>query len=259
MDKLPPKQKTAGSISGIIATGVFFLFIVVGCAQKAPTTPPVRPSGYPKPYKIGKNWYQPVPHARDFRQTGKASWYGKKFHGRKTANGETYDMYAITAAHKTLPFNTYVRVHNLKNGKTTKVRINDRGPFVRGRIIDLSYTAAKDLGVVGPGTAPVELVALGTAAAKTPQSGSEPKYIPQDYYTGNFTFQVGAFQDRQNAERLKEKLDPKYKNVHVKTFDNGSEIFYRVRVGKCSTLEKADEYERILADDGFKDAFIVAE
>ena len=257
MDKFTRKQKNIGPILKIIATGVFFLLIVAGCAQKAP--PPARPSGYPKPYRVGKTWYQPIPHARDFRQKGVASWYGKKFHGRKTSNGETYDMFAITAAHKTLPFNTHVRVNNLSNGKTIVVRVNDRGPFVSGRIIDLSYTAAKDIGMVGPGTAKVEIIALGAVAKQTSQGKSLKTYIPQDYYTGNFTFQVYAFKNKANAERAREKLAEKYKNAHIVVFDNGTETFYRVRVGRASSLEQAETYEKILNRDGFKDAVIVAE
>jgi rare lipoprotein A len=233
-----------------------FFWIVFGCASKPPPPPP---SGYPKPYKVGRNWYQPILHARDFRQKGRASWYGRKFHGRKTSNGEIYDMYAMTAAHKTLPFNTHVKVYNLQNDKTTVVRVNDRGPFVRGRIIDLSYTAAKALGIVGPGTAPVEIVALGAVAPDQPAGLSEPKYIPQDYYSGKFTFQVYAFKDKTNAERAREKLAEKYKNVHIVVFDNGTETFYRVRVGLAHSLEQADEYENMLIEDGFEDAFVVAE
>ncbi len=232
-----------------------FFWVFFGCAPKAP---PPRPSGYPKPYKVGKNWYQPIPHARDFRQEGKASWYGKKFHGRRTSNGETYDMFAMTAAHKTLPFDTYVRVHNLANNKKVEVRINDRGPFVRGRIIDLSYTAAKKLGLVGPGTAKVKVLALGAAVPQA-EGGSGRTYVPRDYYSGKFTFQVMAFRHREYAQRLKTKLERKYKNVHISVFDNGTEILYRVRVGLLYNLEQAAEYESILIQDGFKGAFIVAE
>jgi rare lipoprotein A len=207
---------------------------------------------------MGK-YYQPLPHAQGFRQQGIASWYGKKFHGRKTANGEIYNMYAISAAHKTLPLGTRVRVHNMNNNKEIMVRINDRGPFVHGRIIDLSYTAAKKLGIIGPGTAPVEIVAL--ADVTNPEAGSRvsPEYAPVDYYTGNFTFQVGAFANPKNAERLKNKLALKYKNVHITTCKNGYETLYRLRVGKCSTLEEAARYEKILAHDGFENAFTVAE
>jgi len=163
----------------------------------------------------------------------------------------------MTAAHKTLPLGTYVRVHNLENGRQLDVRINDRGPFVRGRIIDLSYTAAKKIGIVGPGTAAVEIVALGTPTVT--DSGSTLSYTAGDYYSGNFTFQVGAFADRRNAEQLEAKLARDYVNVHVTVFDRGDQIFYRVRVGKCSTLEQAAEYEDHLIQNGFPDAFAVAE
>jgi len=207
---------------------------------------------------MGK-WYQPLHYAKDFVQVGKASWYGKKFHGRKTANGEIYDMYAISAAHKTLPIGTYVRVHNLISKKEIVVRINDRGPFVRGRIIDLSYAAAKKIGIVGPGTAKVKIVALGVAKKSEPKSDKRSTYIPVNYYAGNFTFQVGAFSDRQNAERFREKLAQKYKNSHITSYDSGDAIYYRVRVGKCSNLERAAEYEKYLNKNGFNDAFIVAE
>jgi len=230
--------------------------LLSGCST---TKPPSRPQGYPRPYKVMGKWYQPVPDSKGFSQRGKASWYGKKFHGRKTANGEIYDMYAMTAAHKTLPLGTYVRVKNLKNGKETEVRVNDRGPFVRGRIIDLSYTAAKKLNIVGPGTAMVKVIALGNLVKPDVSEDSAPIYMPADYYNGNFTLQIGAFVDRNNAERLKRKLNLKYKNAHITVYNNGDEIFYRVRVGKCSTLEKAIEYEEDLIRDGFKGAFAVAE
>ncbi len=238
----------------LCAFAVLLLFF--GCAAKAP---PPTPSGYPKPYRVGDKWYQPIPHARDFRQQGKASWYGEDFHGRKTSNGEIYDMYAMTAAHKTLPFNTYVRVYNHDNAKTTEVRINDRGPFVRGRIIDLSKSAAGAIGMIGPGTANVEIVALGAATEKVDAGRVVKTYTPQDYYSGNFTFQVGAFKNLENAERLKRRLDQKYKNAHIAVFESEKGTFYRVRVGLCTSLDAADAYEKILNQDGFRDAFIVAE
>ena len=170
-----------------------------------------------------------MPDSKGFHQRGIASWYGKDFHGKKTSNGEIYDMYAMTAAHKTLPLGTYVRVYNLENNRQLEVRVNDRGPFVRGRIIDLSYTAAKELGLVGPGTAKVEIVALGTPA--TTDGGTGRTFVQEDYFSGNFTFQVGAFIIRENAERLKRKLDEQYENAHITIYDRGDKIFYRVRVG----------------------------
>jgi rare lipoprotein A len=231
------------------------LFFVSGCGTSRP--PPQQPAGYPKPYKVFGKWYQPLPDSKGFRQRGIASWYGKDFHGKKTSNGEIYDMYAMTAAHKTLPLGTYVRVHHLENNRELEVRINDRGPFVRGRIIDLSYTAAKELGLVGPGTAKVEIVALGTPAVTA--GGTGRTFVQEDYYTGNFTFQIGAFANRENAERLKRKLDEQYKNAHITLYDRGDRIFYRVRVGAFKTLEDAVLNEAILIQDGYPDAFMVAE
>jgi len=241
-----------------------FLFLwASGCSTASPVkrteTPPQKKPGYPKPYKVLGKWYQPLPDAVGFRQRGLASWYGRKFHGRKTSNGETYNMYAISAAHKTLPLGTYVRVKNLNNQRRLDVRINDRGPFVRGRIIDLSYKAAKVLGVAGPGTAPVEIVALGAAVNPAGERGTPRQYVPVDYYSGNFTFQVGAFTERRNAERLKRKLALTYKNAHITVYDRGDQIFYRVRVGRSKTLAKAEEYETMLIQSGFRDAFTVAE
>ena len=232
------------------------LIILFGCTTTH-DPPPKQPAGYPKPYKVFGKWYQPLPDSKGFRQRGIASWYGKDFHGKKTSNGETYDMYAMTAAHKTLPLGTYVRVHNLENNRTLEVRINDRGPFVRGRIIDLSYTGAKEIGIVGPGTARVEVVALGTPT--TTDGGSSRSYVKGDYYSGHFTYQVGAFASRENAERQKRKLEKKYKNAHITVFDRGDQIFYRVRVGKFTNLEDAVKHELILIEDGYSNAILIAE
>jgi rare lipoprotein A len=229
------------------------LIWAVGCA---PPRAPAPIPGHPKPYRVGKTWYQPVPDAKGFRERGVASWYGSDFHGRKTSSGEVYDMYAMTAAHKTLPLGTYVRVRNLTNSKVIDVRVNDRGPFVEGRIIDLSYTGAKALGIVGPGTAPVEIMALGMAAGI---SDGKQTYVKMDYEKGAFTIQVGAFLERANAERLKAELDETYKNAHIVSYFDGRNNFYRVRVGRCTTLGQAVEYEQILKDRGYETAMIVAE
>jgi rare lipoprotein A len=168
-------------------------------------------------------------------------------------------MYAMTAAHKTLPHGTHVRVTNLDNDKSVTVRINDRGPFVHGRIIDLSYTAAKKIDIVASGTGPVEIVAIGHDGSSGKAPSKKSKKSPVDYYTGNFTFQVGAFREKNNAIRFRNKLDKTYKNAHVTEYDTGQGIMYRVRVGKASTLAQAEEYEKTLIQHGFKDVFIVAE
>jgi rare lipoprotein A len=193
-------------------------------------------------------WYQPIADAKGFRQQGTASWYGADFHGKRTSSGDTYNMYDMTAAHKTLPLGTLVRVRHLGSSRTIDVRITDRGPFVRDRIIDLSYEAARQLDMIGPGTAEVEVLALGT-----------PVGSPADLYSGNFTFQVGAFANRENAERLRAELNPRYGNAHIVEFDRGDRRFFRVRVGRCSSLEEAAAFEENLIRGGFADAFAVAE
>jgi len=234
--------------------------VLYACAGHKP--PPAQP-GQPRPYKVNGVWYQPMAHAREFTQHGKASWYGEDFHGRRTSNGETYNMYALTAAHKTLPLGTYVRVHNLDSRKSVDVRINDRGPFVHGRIIDLSYAAAKAVDMVGPGTASVKIQALGapaprqTAESQSAETASE--YVPIDYYSGNFSFQVGAFTDKTNAQRLRQKLSLTYANAHITSFFDGSRTFYRVRVGNAASLDEAQRFEQRLLRDGYPDIFIVAE
>jgi rare lipoprotein A len=243
----------------LIGICAFLVIWSFGCARNTPTSQPPPPSkpGQPKPYKVLGKWYQPLPHSEGFKQRGLASWYGRDFHGKKTSNGEIYNMYAMTAAHKTLPLGTYVRVQNLENNRSAVVRINDRGPFVRGRIIDLSYTAAKEIGIVGPGTARVEVVALGKRS--TVSGGSSSTYTADDYYSGNFTFQVGAFLSRENAEKQRHQLSQRYKNAHITVYDRGDQIFYRVRVGRFTSLEEAVEQEKILIQDGFTDAILVAE
>lgn len=239
------------------AVCVTLALLFLGCA--APKERPASIPGHPKPYKIGEQWYQPLKESRGFSQRGIASWYGKDFHGRKTANGETYDMNSLTAAHKTLPLGTYVRVYNLQNNKTIDVRINDRGPFVRGRIIDLSREAAHRIGIIGPGTGPVKIVALGSAKEGTAGSKTgQQEFVPGNYYVGDFTIQVGAFRDQENAVHLRNKLARTYKNAHIVVHDGAEGTWYRVRVARCSRLETARGYEKMLEAAGYTDAVVVA-
>lgn len=230
---------------------ILVIFLCCSCACKRP---PVAKPGYPKPYKVLGQWYQPVGDAKGFRERGTASWYGSDFHGKRTANGEIYDMDGMTAAHKTLPLGTLVRVSNLENNREVEVRINDRGPFVQGRIIDLSREAAKRIGMMGAGTARVEIAAVGQAIK--PGTG---RVVPVDFSSGNFTFQVGAFIDKNNAERLKARLAGKYPNAHIVTYDRGDQVFYRVRVGQSKNLNQAADYEKMLRKDGYSEVFTVAE
>ena len=231
--------------------------LVCGCSTVEPP-PPTLP-GHPKPYKVGRIWYQPLPHAQSFSQWGKASWYGTKFHGKKTANGEIYNMYAMTAAHKTLPFDTVVSVKNVENNKTVQVRINDRGPFARSRIIDLSYAAAKKLGIVGPGTAYVKIDALARPIQSDMSKSNTGSYPATDLYEGNFTVQIGAFGEMKNAERLRKELARTYEDVYITSYFNGKNTFYRVKVGKYTNLGQANRFERIMIQNGYKDAFAIAE
>jgi rare lipoprotein A len=178
-----------------------------------------------------------TPAPAGYTEEGNASWYGDPFHGRHAANGEIYDMNKMTAAHRTMPFETVVRVTNLNNGKSTTVRITDRGPFVDNRIIDLSRAAAQEIDSIGPGVVPVRLEVLGNV----------------DVTAGYFTVQVGAFRDRGNAERLRDRLNVVYSPIFIQQYDSADGAFYRVRVGKIFGEETAQEYaEQLHVKEGFK-------
>lgn len=192
----------------------------------------------PKPNAAPPKRSRPADSAAPiYTEEGNASWYGAPFHGRKASNGETYDMNKMTAAHRTLPFDSIVRVTNLNNGKSTTVRITDRGPFVDNRIIDLSKAAAQEIESIGPGVVPVRIEVL---------SGPDPA-------AGFFTVQVGAFKEKGNADRLKERLGASYSPIVVQqvTLEDGA--FYRVRVGRVSGEQQAQRLgEELRVKEGFK-------
>lgn len=223
---------------------MFILSIIISCAPSYQVSVVETPSnrqlqGHQKPYIVNGKRYDPLSSHSGFVEEGMASWYGKKFHGRKTSNGEIYNMYAMTAAHKTLPMGVYVRVTNKLTGQRSVVRVNDRGPFVAGRIIDLSYSAAKQVGVVGPGTAPVRIEALGFRADDKPSS--QPVYTqPKSYDIGTFAVQVGAFSVRANAERLATKMRSQYGHARINEGWVKGKKFYRVWVGQFPSLELAE-------------------
>lgn len=195
--------------------------------------PPVRPAPTPQPTEAAKHDTpaQGAPFTGPTEE-GNASWYGEPFHGRRASNGEVYDMYKLTAAHRTLPFETIVRVTNQTNGKSTTVRITDRGPFVANRIIDLSLAAAREIDSVGPG---VVLVRLEILSAIDPDSGL-------------FTVQVGAFRDRLNAERLRDRLSITYSPIFIQQVATADGPFFRIRVGKVSGEEAAHQLGEKLHD-----------
>jgi len=218
------------------------LMVAEGCAHHAkpthaPATSP-RPRGSVPPSSVPSG---PPPAIErqpaipgEYVEEGVASWYGVPFHGRRTSNGEIYDMHEFTAAHRTLPFNAVVRVTNLHNGKQTEVRINDRGPFVANRVIDLSLSAAQAIEMVGTGTA---LVRLEVIAGPNPQ-------------VGFFGVQVGAFLVQENAERLKSQLAARYQPASIATYDSPNGLFYRVRVGRVPTEEAAQQLaDRLKMDE----------
>jgi rare lipoprotein A len=156
-------------------------------------------------------------------QYGIASWYGKDFHGKPTSSGEIYDMYQLTCAHNTLPLGTMVMVTHMDNGKSVELKVNDRGPFVKDRIIDLSYAAAQIIGMYEKGTAYVKVETIGPAVEQVER----------------FTLQVGSFTDEGNAQRLAEQLRKTFENVHVTMIETPTQKYHRVRIGQFETREQA--------------------
>ncbi|MDY0212086.1 MAG: septal ring lytic transglycosylase RlpA family protein [Desulfuromonadaceae bacterium] len=225
------------------------------------TPEPTRPAptglkGWQKPYEVYGRRYTPLLDHDGFVQEGIASWYGDKFHGRRTSNGEVYDMYAMTAAHKTLPMGVFVKVDNLANGRSEVVRINDRGPFVEGRIIDLSYTVANNLDVVGRGTAPVRVTALGYR--KTDTHGDTFFSLPQNIMQGPFGVQLGAFTLEDNAVRLRNLLRKQYTFAEIHPAVINGQRYFRVRAGKFDSLAAAEQGRTRMLDAGFGSGFVVA-
>jgi rare lipoprotein A len=249
-----------------IAAFVLTAAVFYSCGTTGPVAPD-KPSST-NAYEVFGKVYHPIDSANGFRQQGVASWYGEQFHEKKTANGETYNMYAMTAAHKTLPFGTMVEVVNVENKKSTIVRINDRGPFCQGRIIDLSHSAAKKIDMIKNGTAAVEITALGTddeiltARGKTGPNinpNATPNTTPDNlYFTGDFTIQVGSFGDPVNAENLKISLEKIAPDVHVVPIEKNDQTFYRVRVGRFISLKQAQDMEQRLIENGFENVYTVA-
>jgi len=204
--------------------------VIVSCAGKAPLPPaPVATAE--------TTTAQPPAQALDqiYRETGTASWYGGDLHGRPTASGEIFDMNGVSASHRTLPLGTVIRVTNLDNYKTIDVRISDRGPFVRSRILELSYGAARALDFVRAGTAMVKI------ETNEPVRGD-----------GVFTVQAAAFVEEEHAKTLKRRLQTKYETVYILSRETNFGKFYRVRVGMYPSEEKAERIAAKLALDGLE-------
>ncbi|MDD3518520.1 MAG: septal ring lytic transglycosylase RlpA family protein [Chromatiales bacterium] len=216
--------------------------------------------GNPESYVVNGQRYHVMASGDGHVEQGIASWYGTKFHGRRTSSGETYDMYAMTAAHARLPLPTYARVTNLENGRSVVVRINDRGPFAKNRIIDLSYTAAQKLDMVRKGTALVEVRALDPGQ---PDPGAAPVYVDAGQPLGGHRIfvQVGAFSSEQNAERLRANL-ASHTLGSVRLFQAqvpGQGAVYRVRIGPLASVDQADRLTQELERIGHGDYRIVVD
>lgn len=235
------------------------LLFVSACAAKrtpvtgSPEAGRTKQKATQKPYTVMGTRYKPLKTHEGFVQSGIASWYGKDFHGKKTSNGETYDMHAMTAAHKTLPLGVFVKVRNTDNGRELVVRLNDRGPFVKGRIIDLSYSAARNLGVDLAGTALVRIEALGYRG-----SGADTYTAPENYDSGNYTVQIGSFKEYSNAQRLSGEMRKLFGFSEIHLTNINGDNFYRVYAGKYSSLSTAEKSEEEFSNRGYPGSFIVS-
>jgi rare lipoprotein A len=194
--------------------------LATSCAElKVQTAPQVAPA----PAAPAAPPVFAIPAKRIYRETGTASWYGRESHGRTTASGEVFDMEGLSAAHRTLPLGTVIRVTNLDNYKSATVKVNDRGPFVKNRVLELSYGAAKELGFIAQGTALVKIETL------EPVNGS-----------ASYTVQAAVFTEEESARTLKGRLTKKFEQVSIVPFETGLGKLYRVRVGSYGTEEKAE-------------------
>ncbi len=220
-------------------------------AKVKPVTPKPEPKsryGNPASYEQSGQTYYVLASAKGYKQKGVASWYGTKFHGRRTSSGEPYDMFKMTAAHKTLPLPTYVKVTNLNNGKQIIVKVNDRGPFAKGRIIDLSYAAAHKLGMAQQGTANVEVEAINFSSQQRVVNTSS-NAIGEPKNKKRFV-QVGAYSNHKTAQKLAKVLDREVKlPVKITHIKRKGKTLYRVRIGPVPDINVARELVKTLDID----------
>jgi len=226
-----------------------FQAVDVSTVQDAvPRVEPKSRYGNPSSYVVRGKRYHTLASSKEYKERGVASWYGTKFHGHRTSSGEPYDMYRMSAAHKTLPLPTYARVSNLRNGSSVIVKINDRGPFHENRLIDLSYAAASRLGILGKGTGLVEVEAIDPTTTTTTHPTRPSLYL-----------QLGAFSSRSNAERLQARLNSAELPGELLITESVSDQkhIFRLRVGPLANVETADRLTRMLADQGINTPHVV--
>ena len=243
--------------SFLFAFTLFFLVALLLCLLPALATASAskKQPATQRPYVIKNRTYYPLPSSEGYVEIGVASWYGSDFHGRATSNGETYNMHDMTAAHKLLPMHTMLLVSNLDNGREIVVRVNDRGPFVKGRIIDVSLSAAKKLALLHRGTARVKVTALG----EVNKINGQYRYANHsDFGKGEFYVQIGAFTKKNNGLRLQKRFfDTGHKAVIRKSTIRG-QTFYRVQVYVGTSLHNARRSETALLNKGYTGAFVIA-
>lgn len=278
--------------SGLRLTGLLCIAIgISACSSKGPLIEPAddaplqpmdvgdipnaiprheAPSRYGNPasYVVYGTRYHTLASSKGYKERGLASWYGTKFHGKRTSSGEPYDLYGMTAAHKTLPLPTYVEVTNLDNGRSVILKVNDRGPFHDERLIDLSYSAAVKLGIVGHGTGKVEVRAIDTESS-LPAPDSSPLATPvaapvMPQQTGDpdaavYYLQVGAFSSRENATGLQQKIQSQ--NMGASRIIEGpgdSGTLYKVQVGPLSSYAEADRVTQALKSLGIDKSHMIS-
>lgn len=239
-------------------------------SPRAETTPSSKPGarvpGTMRPYQVAGRWYTPREQP-DYNEVGIASWYGQQFHNRQTANGENFDMWVVSAAHKTLPIPCIVEVTNLDNGRKIKVRVNDRGPFVEGRIIDMSRAGAEALGFAGKGTAKVRVRYVGPAPARGKDRtlqyaglarDDEPRSLSVPRGGDDWVVQAGAFADRDNAEKAVNSLRD-VGRARIVPLKRDGRTLYRVVVESGRDIQGAGRLRDQVAQLGFPDAKLIAD
>ena len=274
-------HKIALPATGLLLAGTLLAAVLfTGCSSRGPLEPedaaphapldvsnipnavprpePLSRYGNPASYVVYGKRYYTMPSSKGYKERGLASWYGTKFHGKRTSSGEPYDLYAMTAAHRSLPLPTYVEVKNLQNGRTIIVKVNDRGPFHEDRIIDLSYTAAVKLGILGYGTGLVEVRAIDTSEAEpayttTPEQKAEMTR-PATQDQPRLYLQAGALRERRYAEQLRAEIEAqKLGEVRIVEPEGGSN-FYKVRVGPLQDSGEARRINHELKTLGINDS-----
>ena len=252
---------------------IFFSLLLGGCSglpvkDHAPPQPidvstipdavpriePLSKYGNKPSYQVNGTTYQVLADATGYSERGIASWYGSKFHGQRTSSGELYNMYAMTAAHRSLPLPCYARVTNLQNGHSVVVKINDRGPFHEHRLIDLSYAAATKLDISANGTGMVEVRVIDARENVAPTSVATRSSDPPHLYV-----QLGAFAQAENAQQLVDQLKTHGFQPLILRAQLGAELMHRVRLGPLPSIEFADELVRKLLQLGFSQRRVVVE